>query len=636
MCGITGFLTPVNERCRDEMALIATTMAESLTHRGPDAGGVWVNDDVGLALSHRRLAVIDLSAEGNQPMLSADGKFIIVFNGEIYNHRELRQELISHGKRFRGHSDTEVLLAGFECWGPERTIRQSVGMFAIALWDVERRILYLMRDRMGEKPIYYGWQGGTFLFGSELKAIRRHPDFRGEIDRDVLSLYFRYGYIPCPHSIYKGIYKLRPGAILSCSLNEMAGGKPAVGRETAYWSLADIVAESEPERFAGGADTAVEALESLIVKSLEGQMIADVPLGAFLSGGIDSSTIVALMQKLSSKPVKTFCIGFREEFCNEAVNAKQVAAHLGCDHTELYATPQEARDVIARLPQLYDEPFSDPSQIPTFLVSQLARQQVTVSLSGDAGDELFYGYRVYQLLFKRWRIARRLNVVGKAVAGAIAGGVHRACRVNREKAAVIAALLSSRSYVDLYRAMVSICHNPGRLVPDSQEPTSVLADGVLRSGRIGKENRIMALDALSYLPDDILVKVDRAAMACSLETRIPLLDHRIVEFAFRLPFDLKHRDGATKWLLRQIAYKYIPVDLIERPKQGFSIPLSQWLRQDLREWACDLLTEHRIRQDGVLDVGAVRSYLDEHLNARHDHGRLLWGLLMFQTWFHSN
>jgi len=396
MCGIVGYFTVGNKRSIGEMVETANGMADAIEHRGPDNSGVWVSDEVGLALAHRRLSIIDLSANGNQPMCSENGQFIIIFNGEIYNHRELRRELLSRRRVFRGHSDTEVILSGCEEWGVEETISKCVGMFAIALWDVEDRELYLIRDRMGEKPLYYGWQNDTFLFSSELKAMRRHPDFQGDIDRNSLSLYFRHNYIPAPYSIYRGVYKLEPGMILKLSISEALRKDHAVGYDKLkYWSLKEIVEDAEFHQYDGSAVEAVSTLETLLVKSIEGQMIADVPLGAFLSGGIDSSMIVALMQRLSSKPVSTFCIGFNEHGYDEAVYARQIARHLGCQHTELYVTPRQAKDVIPTIPRLYDEPFADPSQIPTFLVSQLAREHVTVSLSGDAGDELFYGYNVY-------------------------------------------------------------------------------------------------------------------------------------------------------------------------------------------------------------------------------------------------
>jgi asparagine synthase (glutamine-hydrolysing) len=612
-------------------------MADAMIHRRPDNNGVWISEEMELAFAHRRLSIIDLSDNGNQPMYSENKRYVIVYNGEIYNHRELRRELLSCGRVFRGHSDTEVVLSGCEEWGIEQAISKCVGMFAIALWDVDNRELYLIRDRMGEKPLYYGWQKNTFIFSSELKAMKKHPDFQGDIDRNSLSLYFRHNYIPAPYSIYKGIYKLEPGTILKLSLGEASKKANTTDHDISrYWSLKEIVEDAESRQFDGSPVEAVNTLEALLVKSIEGQMIADVPLGAFLSGGTDSSTVVALMQRLSSKPVNTFCIGFNEQRHNEATYARQIAKHLGCLHTELYVTPSKAKDVIPTMPRLYDEPFADPSQIPTFLVSQLARKCVTVSLSGDAGDELFYGYNVYSLLFKRWNIARRVNINNRLMQDIILKLTHYVCNANKKQLAVIRGLLSSASYMDAYRSMMSVCHDPCRLVIDSREPATIFSDSDSQPNIHSKENAVMALDALSYLPDDILVKVDRAAMACSLETRIPLLDHRIVEFAFQLPFDIKFREGVGKWPLRQILYKYVPRKLVERPKKGFSIPLDQWLRDDLKEWAHDLLDKNTIEEDGMLNTDSVQEYLSGHMERRQDHSRIIWGMLMFQCWLHQD
>jgi asparagine synthase (glutamine-hydrolysing) len=635
MCGIVGFCAGNNKRQEREMAAIATEMAKALHHRGPDTGGVWVGEEAELALAHRRLSIIDLSTNGNQPMCSGSGHYVIVFNGEIYNYRQLRQDLASRGKTFRGHSDTEVVLAGCEEWGVERTIRKCVGMFAMAVWDTKERDIYLVRDRMGEKPLYYGWQKGTFLFASELKALKRHPDFQGELDRDSLSLYFRHKYIPAPYTIYQNVFKLMPGTILKLSIhrNGESGncGSPEFVR---YWSLKQVAEEGELDGYSGTAGEAVQDLEALLLTSVEGQMIADVPLGAFLSGGIDSSTVVALMQKLSAKPVRTFCIGFEEQGYNEAAYAKRIAQHLGCQHTELYVTPRQTMDVIPSMPRLYDEPFADASQIPTFLLSRLAVRDVTVSLSGDGGDELFYGYGVYPLLFRRCRLARRINLANRSLQELALKLVRWVGRADQRRLAVVRSLLSSATFVEVYRSMVSVSPDPSALVLNSSEPATVFSRSELPNMST-RENTIMVLDALSYLPDDILVKVDRAAMACSLETRIPLLDHRIVEFAFRLPFQVKFRGGTAKWPLRQILYKYVPRDLVERPKKGFGIPIGRWLRHELREWAHDSLDDKTVREDGVLNVDRVRQYVREHMNGRQDHSEMLWALLMFQCWLHG-
>lgn len=636
MCGIAGYITIKSQRRAGEMIAIANTMADAMQHRGPDSGGVWISDEVELALAHRRLSIIDLSSSGSQPMHSYTGRYVIVFNGEIYNHRALRRELASCGSVFRGHSDTEVVLAGVERWGVRQTIGKCIGMFAIALWDVREAILYLIRDRMGEKPLYYGWQKDTFLFASELKAMRSHPEFIGEICRDSLSLYFRHKYIPAPYSVYRDIFKLEPGTILEMSIRRnLLNSSLRHYRKTTYWSLKRVAEEAESSGYNGSSEDAVGNLEMLLLDSIEGQMVADVPLGAFLSGGIDSSTVVALMQRLNPEPVNTFCIGFQEQGYDEAGHAKRIAQHLGCKHTELYMTPRQVMDVMHRMPHVYDEPFADASQIPTFLVSQLARQHVTVSLSGDAGDELFYGYTVYTLLARRWAIARRLRVVNRFFRELLVDLVGRLCKSSQRQQAVIRALLQAETFVDVYRAMVSANAAPSELVLNSVEPATVFSGGELP--KLSRpENVIMVLDGLSYLPDDILVKVDRAAMACSLETRIPLLDHRIVEFAFRLPLKIKCRDGRTKWPLRQILYKYVPPDFVDRPKKGFSVPLNQWLRKELREWTYDVLSAESIKQDGILNPSVVRNYLDDHMSGQHDHTETMWNLLMFQSWLHSN
>ncbi len=637
MCGIAGFFRTNGPYCRPgEMAAIATEMADAMIHRGPDGSGVWIDETMGLALAHRRLAIIDLSVNGTQPMQSRNGRYIIIYNGEVYNHCDLRQELSALGQIFRGHSDTEVILAGCEVWGVEQTIRRCVGMFAIVLWDAHARELYLIRDRMGEKPLYYGWQGSTFLFASELKAIRKHPDFNGTINRESLSLYFRYRYIPVPHSIYKDIYKLEPGMILRISPVMAIRGDMCRGiQKQPFWSLKAVAEEAEATPYAATAADAVDALEALLIESVKGQMIADVPLGAFLSGGIDSSTIVALMQKLSLVPVNTFSIGFHEENWNEAVCAKRIAEHLGCNHTELYVTAQQVRDVIPAIPRLYDEPFADSSQIPTYLVSRLARSRVAVSLSGDGGDELFYGYQAYRLLFRRWRVARRMKIANTSVRSAILRLSQLLLHPSLKQLAVAESMLSPGTCSDLHQSMASVSSDPCRLVLGSKEPPCLLTMKELHPKISCPQNTIMALDALSYLPDDVLVKVDRAAMACSLETRIPLLDHRVVEFAFGLPFSLKFREGITKWPLRQILYKYVPRPLVERPKKGFSMPVGTWLRDDLKEWTCDLLCRDSIARDTILSPGPVERHLCEHMNGQHDHSEILWSLLMFQCWLHN-
>lgn len=672
MCGLLGFFGGIAGDVDSDEALLRR-MADTLVHRGPDDGGCWCDSEQRIGLGHRRLAVVDLSPTGYQPMVSASGRYVIAFNGEIYNHLDLRGGLdksarphlsptLSHegrvdagdGRReisWRGRSDTETLLAGIEAWGLEATLKKSIGMFAIALWDRQTRTLTLARDRMGEKPLYYGWQGSgnerVFLFGSELKALKTHPAFCAEIDRNSLALLMRHSYIPAPYSIYRSIAKLRPGCLLTVSLNQR---EPRV---MPYWSGKQVVEDGLAQPFAGSASDAVDALEKLLKNAIRQQMMADVPLGAFLSGGIDSSTVVALMQAQSSRPVKTFTIGFNEEGYNEAVHAKAVAQYLGTEHTELYVSPQQAMKVIPRLPSLYDEPFADSSQIPTFLVSQMARQHVTVSLSGDAGDELFGGYNRYVMASRLWARLEHLPVsVRRMLASAITAVSPKAWDALAKPLLVMlpkgtgavqvgdklhkgAGVLASRTTAELYRGMVSHWSDPASLVLGAEEPATVLTDPTRQPLVNSEVERMMALDMLSYLPDDILTKVDRAAMGVSLETRVPFLDHRVVEFAWRLPLTYKLHEGVGKWALRQVLYKHVPKELIERPKMGFGVPIDAWLRGPLREWAESLLDESRLKQEGFFHAEPIRQKWREHLSGERNWQYHLWDVLMFQAWLEA-
>lgn len=646
MCGLTGFLNACNGVNRELAQHWLYDMANAIARRGPDNDGYWVDPDAGFGLAHRRLAIVDLSPAGAQPMASSSGRYVLAFNGEIYNHQLLRQALEREGKvvsPWRGHSDTETLLASFDAWGFESTLQRSIGMFAISLWDRELRTLTLARDRLGEKPLYYGWQrqGGeaAFLFGSELSALRRHPMFVADINRDALGLYMRHNCIGGANSIYTGIHKLLPGHILTVS---SAAPEPVV---RAWWSGADVAAHGVTHPFAGTPDEAVNALEALLLDAVGQQMMADVPLGAFLSGGIDSSTVVALMQAQSARPVRTFSIGFHEEGYNEAEHAKAVAKHLGTDHTELYVTPEQALAVIPKLSSLYSEPFADSSQIPTFLVSQLARQHVTVSLSGDAGDELFCGYNRYQMTAGLWgKVSCLPHPLRQLAASAVTavppgvwdklGGLLPMSRVG-DKLHKGAALLGSRSVADLYRGMVSHWSDPASVVLGATEPATVLTSLPPALQGLGDVERMMSLDMLSYLPDDILVKVDRAAMGVSLETRVPFLDHRVVEFAWSLPLAYKLRGGVTKWPLRQVLYRYVPHELIERPKMGFGVPIDSWLRGPLREWAETLLAEPRLRTEGYFDPAPIRQKWAEHLSGKRNWQYHLWDVLMFQSWLET-
>jgi asparagine synthase (glutamine-hydrolysing) len=652
MCGLVGFLGGIAGASEGDGIL--RRMTDRLVHRGPDDGGFWHDNEQKVSFGHRRLSIVDLSHTGHQPMVSARERYVIAFNGEIYNHLDLRKDLeqISPGPLFpkrrvlgwRGHSDTETLLAGIEAWGLEETLKKAIGMFAIALWDKDTCTLTLARDRIGEKPLYYGWQGDVnsrvFLFGSELKALKAHPAFSADIERGALCLLLRHNYIPAPYSIYQGIAKLEPGCLLTVSLLKP---EPKIWK---YWDAVEVARVGVAQPFEGTPEQAVDALEVLAKDAVRQQMMSDVPLGAFLSGGIDSSTVVALMQAQSSRPVKTFTIGFNEAGYNEAVHAKAVAAHLGAEHTELYVTLQQAMEVIPKLPDLYCEPFADSSQIPTFLVSQLAKQHVTVSLSGDAGDELFCGYNRYQMTNTLWRklsfvpaplrafAAKGITALSPAAWDSLAGIIPGAGRHANlgDKLHKGAGVLVSSTMDELYLGMVSHISNPADWVIDGFEPPTHLTGFRPAMDGLNAVERMMALDTISYLPDDVLVKVDRAGMSVSLEGRVPFLDHRIVEFAWSLPLEYKLRDGQTKWPLRQVLYRHVPRELIDRPKMGFGVPLHDWLRGPLRNWAEDLLSEERLQREGYFHPAPIRQMWAEHLSGRRNWMARLWSVLMFQAW----
>jgi asparagine synthase (glutamine-hydrolysing) len=639
VCGIAGFFDITLGTTAEALETNIKRMTDSIVHRGPDDSGAWFDPSNGIALGIRRLAVLDLSPTGSQPMHSSDGRFVIVFNGEIYNFSSLRKELRNLGHSFRGTSDTEIMLASVSQWGLKSAVQHFNGMFAFALWDREERTLSLVRDRLGIKPLYFGWAGHILLFGSELKALRSHPAFQADINRDALTLYLRHAYIPAPHSIYAGFFKLDPGCILTFQPGQHPGGEKAIP----YWSARQVVENGLAHPFEGDPQEAIDMLEAQLTHSIGLRMIADVPLGAFLSGGLDSSTIVALMQKLSNQPIKTFTIGFAEAGYNEAEYAKAVARHLGTAHTELYVTSDDARAVIPRLPELFDEPFADPSQIPTFLIAQLARQHVTVSLTGDGGDELFGGYIRYLWVKRIWdavgwvpasirgTLANGLMLIPPQTWGRLLNGTgypNVADKVQR-----LSEVLNAPSPEAIYLDLVSHWKNPSELVLASHEPLTALTDPKFRLKTGSLAERMMALDMLTYLPDDVLVKVDRPSMGVSLEARAPFLDdHETVEFAWRLPLNMKIRQGQGKWILRQVLYRHIPQNLLHRPKMGFGVPIDKWLRGPLRAWAEDLLTEDRLRRDGYFTPAPIRQKWAEHLSGQRNWQFYLWDILMFQAW----
>ena len=638
MCGITGIWQRSGSGDADELGRRVTRMADALRHRGPDDGQAWVDAGSGMALGFRRLAIVDLSAAGRQPMPSASGRYTVVYNGEIYNAETLRPELTPAAGNWRGHSDTEVMLAAIEQWGLERALSRLAGMFALALWDSRERRLSLVRDRVGKKPLYWTLQDDTLLFGSELRALRAHPAFRAEIDRDAVALYLRHACFQAPHTIYRGVQQLPPGHLLTLSATGELRVEP-------YWRLADCVSAGHEKPFQGDLASAATALEDVLGLAVRERLVSDVPLGAFLSGGYDSSSVVALMQKASSRPVRTFTIGFRVEAYNEAQHAKAVAAYLGTDHTELYVTPEDALAVIPGLPDIYDEPFADASQVPTYLVSRLARQHVTVALSGDGGDEVLAGYNRYLQAERFRRLAGSVprgarSLAASAMRAVSPTGWDRAFRavpsrlrpaVPGDKLHKLAAVVAEDAD-GFYRKLTSTWQEPERIVPGSHEPATVITDPSVRSIASGFIERMQYLDTLTYLPSDILTKVDRASMAVSLEARSPLLDHRVIAFAWSLPLHLKVAGSAGKRVLREMLYRHVPRQLVDRPKMGFGVPIDRWLRGPLREWAESLLSEAHLKDTGLLAVEPVRTRWREHLSGRRNWQDSLWAVLMLQAW----
>lgn len=645
MCGIAGFV--LRDAAQIDGTSTLRSMTESLVHRGPDGSGIHLDRGGSVGLGHRRLAIVDLSAEGHQPMMSHTGRYVITYNGEVYNFQRLRSVLQRGGVSFRGHSDTEVMLAAFEAWGIASAIRRFVGMFALALWDRQEQELWLARDRLGKKPLYVGIVQGSLVFGSELKAFRKFPGFEGRIDRASLALYLRHNYVPGPRSIYQSVAKIEPGTL---SKVRIRAGSPEICSEEKYWSIWEVCRNARNARLHPSPTEAVDALDEILSEAVRERMVADVPLGAFLSGGIDSSTIVALMQAQSTRPIKTFSIGFHDTAYNEAHHAARVARHLGTDHTETYLTARDALAVVPQLASMFDEPFSDSSQIPTYLVSKVARQHVTVALSGDGGDELFCGYTRYH----RWRafwsmreimpaptrrcLAHLLKRVGIATwnrtfapVGWLAGHRGRPISVGN-RLHKLAELLSVSSPELAYRCFVSHWLRPNDVVIGGIEPSTPLSTSGGPTDLNGFTEHMMLLDILTYLPDDILVKVDRASMAVSLEARAPLLDHRVVEMVMGLPLNLKLRSGTDKWILRQVLGRYVPQNLFTRPKMGFGVPIDSWLRGPLRDWAEYLLEESTIRSSGLFNPGPIRTAWREFIDHGFPWHYPLWDVLMFQAW----
>jgi asparagine synthase (glutamine-hydrolysing) len=645
MCGITGFIQ-YRGGAPDDLSRRCQAMADTIVHRGPDAGGVWVDPSYPLALGHRRLSIIDLSAAGAQPMVSASGRFILSFNGEVYNFPRLRQEPELSGYPFRGHSDTEVIIAAVEHLGVEKAVSKLEGMFALAVWDRQERCLWLARDRVGKKPLYYGWCGNSFLFGSELKALRTHPDFDSELDRDALGQYMQYGWVSQPHSIYRQVRKLPPGSLLKIPRDCQAWEPQPVQ----FWSAARVAEQGEKNRFTGSYEDAINQLDLVLKDAVSDRMVADVELGALLSGGIDSSMIVAMMQQMSERPVKTFSIGFWEEQYNEAEYAAAVAKHLKTEHHEIYVTPDQALDVVEHLPQIYDEPFADSSQIPTYLVCKLAREQLKVVLTGDGGDEQMAGYRRYKNCLAHWqdvqRIPRAARSVVRPLTNALGTGSWNYAQSYANKGEMVPrwtrklGKISQRSCnweanspQQILANKFNKCLAVDQFVPGAVDPATPLTQPSYWADVQDPLLAMLHYDYTGYLPDDILVKVDRASMAVSLEARAPLLDHRVLELAWSLPREYLFDGKTGKLVLRDLLMRYVPRELIDRPKRGFSVPVKEWMVGPLRDWVEDLISEQTLKEQGIFDPTSIRDAWHQHLYGWANHSELMWSVLMFQAWW---
>ncbi len=649
MCGISGFYSKNSSTFNN----VILKMNSTLYHRGPERSKVWKDKYSGIIFGHQRLSILDLTKAGDQPMISHSGRFVITYNGEIYNHLELRKEIevINSNIKWKSGTDTETILEAIELLGIKETLNRVVGMFAFVIWDKKNRTLTLVRDRMGEKPLYYGWQGEgvnkVFLFGSELKALKPHPAFRGEINRNAIALQLRHNYIPDPYSIYKDIYKLLPGHYLQ--LKEIDLKKGILPKLINYWSLIKCAIHGSKNQLAENGLEIQSELEERLKLSVKQQMISDVPTGAFLSGGIDSSTIVSLMQSQSNKPIKTFTIGFSKDDFNEARYAKKIARHLGTEHTELYFSPKKAMEVIPKIPTIHDEPFSDNSQIPSFLLSQLAKKKIKVALSGDGGDELFCGYNRYNTT-NNW--SNKFNLIPRSVRGILANRIRSISQSNLNKILGLVPTLNeyasqgykiksikaleAKNLSDLYYILSSHWQNPTEVVKRSKEPGTFLTKFQPKLPDFNNYQIMMALDQITYLPNDILVKVDRTSMASSMEARVPFLDHRLIEYSWKIPYSLKFRNGKTKWILRKILKQYVPENLTERPKMGFGIPLNDWLRGPLRDWAENLLNDKKLSEQGYFNTKLIREKWEDYISNKNKLLYDLWNVLMFQAWRDEN
>ena len=644
MCGIAGL---VNYHSQIGLRDTLSSMSEQLRHRGPDSEGIWTDQTSNIGLTHTRLAILDVSAAGCQPMVSNSGRFVIVFNGEIYNHKAIRRELNSFRERqWIGYSDTETLIAAIEQWGCDETLKKLNGMFAFALWDKDAKTLKLARDRGGEKPLYYGWSNNAFFFGSELSVAKKIPGFKNKVSRDALALYLKYSSIPAPYSIYEDIFKVEPGCLITFDSH----GKK-IGQDE-YWSFQEVFQEGINNRYKGRPEEAVEDLTSVLSEAVASQMESDVPLGAFLSGGVDSSMIVALMQSQSEQAINTFSIGFEDAAFNEAEYARDVANHIGTNHHDMYVGESDILDVIPELPLIFDEPFADSSQIPTYLVSKIAKEKVTVSLSGDAGDELFGGYTRYQIATDAWNRINKIpapmkSLISLAIQAAPAKFLEKSIlplsglisknfsmNITYDRLLKASTLLEKSNQKEFYKhGFLSHNDDSCNWVLGSKNLTSAIDKNSFDSS-VPFEN-MSALDFIHYLPTDILTKVDRAAMAVSLETRVPFLDERVINFAFSLPAEYKIRDGKAKWVLKQALYQFVPESLIERPKMGFGVPLAEWLRGPLREWAESLLDEKKLIDEGFFDPNIISKKWHEHLSGERNWQTQLWDVLMFQSWLNN-